>query len=141
LHIFYLLFDCLISYLYMRVLKLTLGKIIIFANFPLFSAILCETSWQTWLRVQTHALMSIASLANGLSGLIGNTSGRNPYRFLSVSLLYLSSAHHCIFIDLSCHVVCLSHGFLPSFWHFLHISSHSMVFVVSSFILLSSCVF
>jgi hypothetical protein len=30
---FDLLFDCLISYLYMRVLKLTLGKIIISLNF------------------------------------------------------------------------------------------------------------
>jgi hypothetical protein len=41
LHIFNLLFDCLINYLYMRVLKLTLGKIIISANlflyFQLFS--------------------------------------------------------------------------------------------------------
>jgi len=58
-------------------------------------------------------VLSFAVLASGPYGHIGNTSVRNPYRFLSVSLLSLPSAHHCIFIDLSCHVVCLSGGFLP----------------------------
>jgi hypothetical protein len=32
---FEMLFDCRISYLYMRVLKLTLGRIIFFANFSM----------------------------------------------------------------------------------------------------------
>jgi hypothetical protein len=54
-------------------------------------------------------------------------------RLASLSLPY---THLFIFIDLSCHVVCFSLGFLPRFWLSLHISSHSMVFVVSSFILL-----
>jgi hypothetical protein len=98
-------------------------------------------SGQAWLIVRTYAVLSIASLASGPSGHIGNTSGRDPYRFLSVSLLSLSFAHHCIFIDLSCHVVCFFRGFLPRCWHSLHISSHSMVFDMSSFVLLSSCAF
>jgi hypothetical protein len=55
--------------------------------------------------------------------------------------LFLSYTHLCIFIDLSCHVVCFSRGFLPRFWHSLHIYSHSMVFAVSSFVLLSFCAF
>jgi hypothetical protein len=38
LHIFELLFDCLISYLYVRVLKLTLEKTVFLQIFPLFSA-------------------------------------------------------------------------------------------------------
>jgi hypothetical protein len=59
-------------------------------------------------------------------------------RLASLSLPY---THLCIFIDLSCHVVCFSHGFLPRFWHSLHISSHPMIFIVSSVILLSFCAF
>jgi hypothetical protein len=49
--------------------------------------------------------------------------------------------HLYIFIDLLCHVVCFSRGFLQRFWHSLHISSHPMIFVVSSVILLSFCAF
>jgi len=37
--------------------------------------------------------------------------------------------------------VCFSCGFLPRFWHSLHISSHPMIFIVSSVILLSFCAF
>jgi hypothetical protein len=142
-NIFYLLFDCLIIYLYMCVLKLTLRKIIIYANFPLSLAFQCEASGRTWSTIRTHVVLSSASLASGHgpSGCIRNTSRHDLYRFLSVSLLSLPSAHHFIFIDLLCHVVCLSYGFLPRCWHSLHISSHSIVFVVSSFILLSSCGF
>jgi hypothetical protein len=125
----------------MRVLKLTLKKIIISTNFPLFLAFQCEASGWTWLTVRTHALMSIASLASGPSERFGITSGRDPYRFLSVALLSLTSSHHCIFIGLLCHVVCLSRIFLSRFLLSLHMSSHSMVFVISSFILLSSCAF
>jgi hypothetical protein len=97
----------------------------------MFLAFQCEASRRTWLTVRTHAHLSIASLASGSSGRIGITSGHDPYRFLFASLLSLPSAHHCIFIDLSCHVVCLSRGFLPRFWHSLHIYFHSMVVVVS----------
>jgi hypothetical protein len=125
----------------MHDLKLTLRKIIISANFLLLSALQCEASGRTWLRVQTHAVLSIASLASGLSGRIGITSGRDPYKFLSISLLSLPFAHHCIFIDLSCYVECFSRRFLPRFWHSQHISSHSMIFSMSSFVLLSLCAF
>jgi len=59
-------------------------------------------------------------------------------RLASLSLQY---TYLCIFIDLSWHVVCFSCGFLPRFWHFLHISSHPMIFIVSSVILLSFCAF
>jgi hypothetical protein len=59
-------------------------------------------------------------------------------RLASLSLPY---AHLCIFIDLSCHVVCFSHGFLPKFWYSLHISPHPLIFIVSSVILLSFCAF
>jgi hypothetical protein len=59
-------------------------------------------------------------------------------RFASLSLPY---THFCIFIDFSCHVVCFSCGFLPRFWHFSLISSHPMIFTVSSVILLSLCAF
>jgi hypothetical protein len=137
--IVYFWFAIWLSYQLFNVLKLTLGKIIIFTNFPLFSTFQCEPSRRTWLTVRTHVVLSIASLASGLSKRIGNMSRRDPYRLLSVSLLSLPSAHHYIFIDLLCHVVCLSRGFLPRFWHSLHISPHSMIFVMSSFILLSFC--
>jgi hypothetical protein len=59
-------------------------------------------------------------------------------RLASLSLPY---THLCIFIDLSWHLVCFSRGFLPRFWHFLHISFHPMIFIVSSVILLSFCGF
>jgi hypothetical protein len=61
---------------------------------------------------------------------------------LILASLSLPYTHLCIFfIDLSWHVVCFSRGFLPRFWHFLHISSHPMIFIVSSVILLSFCAF
>jgi hypothetical protein len=59
-------------------------------------------------------------------------------RLASLSLPY---THLCIFINLSWHVVFFSRGFLPRFWHSLHISSHPMIFIVSSVILLSFCAF
>jgi hypothetical protein len=55
--------------------------------------------------------------------------------------LFLPYTHLFIFIDLSWHVVCFSCGFLPRFWHSLHISSHPMIFIVFSIILLSFCAF
>jgi hypothetical protein len=59
-------------------------------------------------------------------------------RLASLSLPY---THRCIFIDLSWHVVCFSRGFLLRFWNSLHISSHPMIFIMSSIILLSCCAF
>jgi hypothetical protein len=58
------------------------------------------------------------------------------------SQLAFSANHttlHCF--HLSCHVVCFARGLLPRFWHSLHISSHSMIFFVSSFVHLSFCAF
>jgi hypothetical protein len=76
------------------------------------------------------------------------TVGTSVYHVRTRSLQVFSAAcflNHthtsAFFIVLSCHVVCFSHGFLPRFWFSLHISSHSIVFVVSSFVLLSFCVF
>jgi hypothetical protein len=60
---------------------------------------------------------------------------------LRLAYLFLRYTHLCIFIDLSWHVVCFSRGFLPRFWHLVHISSHPMIFIVSSIILLSLCAF
>jgi hypothetical protein len=60
---------------------------------------------------------------------------------LRVASLSLPYTHLCIFIYLSWHLECFSHGFLPRFWHFLHISFHPMIFIVSSVILLSLCAF
>jgi hypothetical protein len=60
---------------------------------------------------------------------------------LRLASLSLSYTHLCIFIDLSCHVLCFSRGFLPKFWHSFHISSHPMIFIVSSVILLRFCAF
>jgi hypothetical protein len=60
---------------------------------------------------------------------------------LRLVFLSLPYTHLCVFIDLSWHVVCFSRGFLPRFWHSLHISSHPMIFNVSSVILLSFCAF
>jgi hypothetical protein len=60
---------------------------------------------------------------------------------LRLASLSLSYTHLCIFIDLSWHLVCFSRGFLPRFWHFLYISFHPMIFIVSTIILLSLCAF
>jgi hypothetical protein len=67
-------------------------------------------------------------------------SGLDLYGFktcVSFSAIHTSF----IFIDLSWHVVCFSRGFLPRFWHSLHISSHPMISIVSYVILLSLCAF
>ena len=60
---------------------------------------------------------------------------------LKLASLFLPYTHLCIFIDLSWHLVCFSRRFLLRFWHFLHISFHPMIFIVSSVILLSLCAF
>jgi len=67
-----------------------------------------------------------------------------PDRFstgLRLAFLFLPYTFLCIFIDFSWHVVCFSRGFIPRFWHSLHISFHPMIFIVSSVILLSFCAF
>jgi hypothetical protein len=83
--------------------------------------------------VQTRAVLPYADLAVAHPDRISI-----GLRLASLSLPY---THLFIFIDLSYHVVCFSSGFLPRFWHSLHISSHPMIFIVSSIILLSFCAF
>jgi hypothetical protein len=56
-------------------------------------------------------------------------------------LLSQPAAHHYIFIVLSWHVLCFSREFLSRFWHSLNISSHSMIFSVFFFVLVSFCAF
>jgi hypothetical protein len=90
----------------------------------------------TWLIVQTQVALLNANLAvDRLNKLI--TRPDTILTGIVRRFLFQPAAHHCIFIDLSCHVVCFSREFLPRFWHYLHISSHSMIFFVSSFVLLS----
>jgi hypothetical protein len=55
-------------------------------------------------------------------------------RLASLSLPY---THLYIFINLLCHVVCFSRGFLQRFWQSLHISHHSQVFSLTLLILLN----
>jgi hypothetical protein len=103
------------------------------ANFHQVSDFQCEASWQAFSYVQTRAVLPYADLAVA-----------HPDRIsigLKLASPSLSYTHLCIFIDLSSHVVCFSRGFLPSFWHSLHISSHPMSFNVSSIILVSFCAF
>jgi len=83
--------------------------------------------------VQTRAVLPYADLVVAHPDMISI-----GLRLASLSLPYTDL---CIFIDLSYHVVCFPHGFLPRFWHSLHISSHPMIFIVSSIILLSFCAF
>jgi hypothetical protein len=85
------------------------------ANFSPGSDFQCEASERTYSYVWTSAVLLYAVLASP----------------------FLPYTHLYIFIDLSLHVVCFSRGFLPKFWHSLHISSHPMIFIVSSIILLS----
>jgi hypothetical protein len=124
----------------MRVLKLTLGKQYFFANFPQVSDFQCEASGWTYSYVQTRAVLPYADLAVAIWTVKWHLDRISiGLRLASLSLPIHTSLH--FFIDLSWHVVCFSRGFLPWFWHSLHISSHPMIFIVSSVILLSFCAF
>jgi hypothetical protein len=109
------------------------GKIIflqIFLKFQIFSVKCVD---RLILTSKTRAALPYADLAIA-----------HPVRIsigLRLASLSLPYTHLCIFIDLSWHLVCFSRGFLPRFWHFVHISSHPMIFIVSSVILLSLCAF
>jgi hypothetical protein len=125
-----MLFDCFISCLYMRVLKLTLGKNIFLLIFPQVSVFQCEVFGRTYSYVQTRAVLPYADLADA-----------HPDRIsIGLRLASLSLPYTHLFAFLW-HVVCFSRGFLPRFWHSLFISSHPMIFLVSSVILLSFCTF
>jgi hypothetical protein len=117
----------------MRVLKLPLEKLFVCkfsSSFKIFN-VLCVD--RLILTSKTRAVLPYADLA--IAHPVRISIG---LRLASLSLLY---THLCIFIDLSWHLVCFSRGFLQRFWHLLHISSHPMIFFVSSVILLSLCAF
>jgi hypothetical protein len=141
LHVFELLFDCLISYLYMRVLKLTLGKIIFLQIFLWFSAFPCEVSGQTCLTVWTQVALPFVNLAVDRPDEL--VTHQDAILTSIYPLLSFSSSRtplHFYWFIMSC-CVCFSRGFLLRFWHSLHVSSHSVVFSLSSFVLLSFCAF
>jgi hypothetical protein len=112
----------------------------IFCNFfSSFNFLVWSVRTDLFLRPDEISLAVRCPSSSRTNGKVTRPDGISTgLRLASLSLPY---AHLCIFIDLSCHVVCFSHGFLPRFWHSLHISSHSMVFDVSSFVLLKFCAF
>jgi len=120
-----MLFDCFISWLYMRVLKLTFGKKKFLHIFLKFQIFMCEAFGRTYSSSRREQSCHPDRISIGLK----------------LASLFLPCTHLCIFIDLSYHVVCFSRGFLLRFWHSLHISSHPMIFIMSSVILLSFCAF
>jgi hypothetical protein len=89
-----------------------------------FSAFQCEESGWTWLTVRTQTALPIANLAvDRLDELVTRPDAILTgifHRFLSQP-----ATHHCIFIDLSCHVMCFSREFLP---RFLAFSTHLFSF-------------
>jgi hypothetical protein len=114
----------------MHVLKLPLEKLFVSkfsSSFKIFSVLCLEGL------ILTRAVLPYDDLA-----IVHPVRISIGLRLASLSLPY---THLCIFIDLSWHLVCFSRGFLQRFWHLLHISSHPMIFFVSSVILLSLCAF
>jgi len=106
------------------------GKIIflqIFLKFQIFSVKCVD---ELILTSKTRAVLPYADLA--IAHPIRISIG---LRLASLSLPY---THLYIFIDLSWHLGCFSRGFLPRFWHLLHISYHPMIFIVSSVIFFKS---
>jgi len=133
LHIFELLFDCLISYLYMCVLKLTLGKIIFLQIFSL-----CSVSS---VKRPDEPVLESGCLRLCQSMIWQYAVWMSVYQVRTQALCFLCHSHSTGFFSYFCHVVCFSRGFLPRFYHSLYIISHSMIFFVSSFVLLSFCAF
>jgi hypothetical protein len=122
-------FDCFISYLYMCVLKLTLGNFCS-AHFPLLFSFYCDASRQTcscnWMR----SALSISYLTACYPDEYVPRPDEN-------FLLSLQNTHitFCLFYHV---VLCVfSLGLIPRFWHSLHIFSHSQVFPLTFLILLS----
>jgi len=128
-HIFAMLFDCFISWLYMRVLKLTLGKNIFLQNFPQASDFQCELSGHE----QSSHMLTYQLPSRQLS----ETSEQDPYRFKTCfSFSTIHTSLHFYHVMLCVFLVDFSRDF-----GILCTSSHSMIFIVSSVILLSLCAF
>jgi hypothetical protein len=95
----------------------------------------CETSRRTCSLVRTCAALSINDLAVCCPDKWVTRLNASP-------LLSQPAAHHYFFFLIYHVMLCaFSRGFLPIFLHFLHISSHSIVFSLVSFILLSCYTF
>jgi hypothetical protein len=91
LHIFEMLFDCSISFQYMRLLKLTLGKLFFCKFFSNFS-FQCETSGRTCSLVRMCAALPIDDLVVCRPDKWVKCSDASP-------LLSRPAAHHCIFFS------------------------------------------
>jgi len=146
-----MLLTYFLSYLYMHVLKLTLGKIF-FCKFSSsfrflvwnvrIDLLLCPDVYGFHIctmlcYVRTHAFFfpECCSYSRPSDKLVFRSdmifSGKI---FVFLLLLAFSTTLHCLFIFF---VLYFSRGFIQRFWHSLHISSHSHVFSLTSLILLS----
>jgi len=136
-----MLLNCFISYLCMRVLKLTLGKIFFYKfsssfNFPVWKVQidldLCLDAYGFQVRtmlcyVQTHAFFFRMLFLQQAFGQVSVSSGQDLF-WVNI---------HVPFTSFLSKNSSFSRGFIPKFWHSLHISSHSQVFSLTSLILLS----
>jgi hypothetical protein len=140
LHIFELLFDCLISYLYMRVLKLSLGKNYFSPNFSLFF------SFSVWsVRTDLAYNLNARGLANcksgcGSSGRVGTTSERDPYRYFFAAY-FLNQLHTTAFLLIYHDMLCVSLTVFSRDFGILCTSLLIPWYSLSSFVLLSFCTF
>jgi hypothetical protein len=134
-----MLFDCFISWLYMRVSEANFWEKYISAYFSQVSDFQVWSIRTNLFFVRTSAVLPYADLAVAIRMVKWHI--RTGSTGLRLASLFLPYTHLCIFIDLSWHVVCFSRWFFSRFWHSVHISSHPMIFIVSSVILLSLCAF
>jgi len=119
-YIFEMLFNCFISYLYMRVLHISLC----------FLASIVK-------RLDGHVLASgRARLCRSL--IWQHAVQTSMYHVQTRAFCFLYQIHtttFCLFYHVVLCVFCL--GLIPRFWHSLHIFSHSQVFPLTFLILLS----
>jgi hypothetical protein len=114
-----MLFDCFISYLYMRVLKLTL-----FFFFCIFPSVFQLLVWSIWtdMFLRPDALDSVNLLSDSMpSGRVCTTSESEPFAF--------SAKHtHTTFWMFYHVVMCVfSLRLIPRFWHSLHVTFSSLL--------------
>jgi hypothetical protein len=105
------------------------------ANFPPVSDFLCEVYGRTYSCVRTRGVLPIANLVVHRP----DECVPRPDVFFSGILFaayFLCHSHCTTLFSYFCHVLSFSRRFLLRFWHSLDISSHFIVFIVSSFVLL-----
>jgi hypothetical protein len=106
----------------MRILKLTLGKIIFLQIFLWFLVFQCQASRQTWLTVRTQAALLIANLiVDCPNELVTRPGAILTGIYPSLSFSASRTPLHFYWFIMSC-CVCFSRGFLLRFWHSLHVS-------------------